>query len=234
MKSILFSVALLSSTYLFAQTVDVVAEDPNSNAMTGDLNSNTQNTNSTVNSNNNSQQDSRTTNNYGAGAGSAQPVMSAVAPSLMSTGQDTCLMSTSGGLQLIDLGLSAGSYKQDEECNRRRDAKLLSDLGMKVPAISRMCQNLDNWKAMLAAGSPCPIIVGGKMVFGKNAILIMKNRPEVYIPDYSEKTLFGFYKNRKFYNQILGIGDTNEKPENEETGPQLSVSERFRTSSSGD
>lgn len=226
----LYTLLLLISFSVGAQTVPAI--NPNDNTMTGDLNTNTQNTNSTVNSNNTSSDTSKTTNNYGAGAGSAQPVMSAVAPSLMSTGMDTCLMSAGGGLQLVNLGLSAGKYKQDEECNRRRDAKLLNDLGMKVPAISIMCQNTSVWKAMFAAGSPCPIIVKGKMVFGKNAILIMRNKPEVYIPDYLSKDFWGNYENKNYYNQILGIGETTD--ENQVVDDGLSISQRFRTTASTD
>lgn len=201
-------------------------ESASSNNMDGDLNTNTQNTQSTVNSHNTN--DTKTTNNYGAGSGAASPVMSAVSPSLMSTGADTCLMSTGGGLQLVSVGMSAGNYTQDEECNRRRDAKVLNDLGMKVPAISIMCQNINVWKAMFSAGSPCPIIVKGNMVFGKNAILIMKNKPEVYIPDYEEKDFWGNYVNKDYYNQILGIGGKNE--ENENLNDDISISQRFRTS----
>jgi len=216
---------IISSNAL-AQTDSTTNIDGSSNQTTGDLNSNTQN--STVNSNNQTTDTSTTTNNYGAGAGSAQPVMSAVAPSLMSNGVDTCLMSKSAGVQVIDLGISGGAYKQDAECNRRRDAKLFKDLGLTVPAISRMCQNRDNWEAMFAAGTPCPVLVNGNMVFGKRAILVMKNNPSLYIPGYDDKTWYGKYKNREYYNQILGIGVKQD--ETKEDGPQLSITERFRTS----
>lgn len=180
------------------------------NDQNGDLNSNSQNSN-----NNN-----RSTTNIGAGAGAPTPVMTAIAPSLMSSGSDTCLQSRGTGVQLLDIGVSRGAYKQDEECNRRRDAKVFKDLGMILPAVSRMCQNKDNWEAMFISGNPCPILVGGKMVFGKNAVLAMRKQPSVYIPDYSKKT--------NYYNTVLGIGETNETEET--NGDELSISERFRTS----
>jgi hypothetical protein len=180
------------------------------NDQNGDLNTNSQNSN-----NNN-----RSTTNIGAGAGAPTPVNTAIAPSLMSSGSDTCLQSRGTGVQILDIGLSNGAYKQDEECNRRRDAKVFKDLGMILPAVSRMCQNEDNWKAMFTSGNPCPILVGGKMVFGKNAVLAMRTRPDVYIPDYSKK--------KTFYDTILGIGVTNETDET--NGVDISISERFRTS----
>ena len=177
------------------------------------MNSNQQNSN-----NNNT-----STTNIGAGAGSPTPVNTAIAPSLMSSGSDTCLQSRGTGIQVLDIGLSNGAYKQDEECNRRRDAKVFKDLGMILPAVSRMCQNKNNWEAMFISGNPCPILVKGKMVFGKNAVLAMRNQPDVYIPDYSKK--------KNFYDTILGIGETNEAEETNGDA-SISISERFRRSRS--
>lgn len=184
--------------------------DPNGtgNTQNGDLNSNTQNSN-----NNN-----KTTTNIGAGAGAPTPVNTAIAPSLMSSGSDSCLRSRSSGLQALTIGLSGGYYLQDEECNRRRDAKVFKDLGMSVAAVSRMCQNEENWKAMFVSGTPCPIMVNGKMVFGKNAVLAMKTNPYTYIPDYEER--------KDFYNSILGIG---RKEDVKEDTDSISISDRFRT-----
>ena len=188
----------------------VVASESQQN---GDLNNNTQD--STVNSHNNTT--STTTQNIGAGSGKPTPVTTAISPSLMSSGQDTCLRSASGGLQVDVLGLSGGRYVQDEECNRRKDAKVLKDMGMSIAAVSRMCQNNNNWTAMFVAGTPCPILVNGRMVFGKNAFIAMKNNPKLFIPDYT--------KREEHYNKLLGIGvEVNE----EDTSDNLSVSERFR------
>ena len=221
MRSILFLVIVLFSSNVYAQNdrepefpIDLPSDSesaPSENTQEGDLNSNTQNSN-----NNN-----RSTTNIGAGAGSPTPVNTAIAPSLMSSGSDTCLQSRGTGIQVLDIGLSNGAYKQDEECNRRRDAKVFKDLGMILPAVSRMCQNTANWKAMFQSGNPCPILVNGKMVFGKRATLAMRSQPMVYIPDY--------LKNKTYYDTVLGIGNqTDEQTEN--TGNELSVSERFRSS----
>lgn len=182
----------------------------------GDLNTNNQN------SNNNNVTNSTT--NVGPGSGQPTPVNTSVAPSLMSNGSDTCLLSRSSGLQVLQLGLSGGYYKQDDECNRRRDSRVLADLGLTIAAVSRMCQNVENWKAMFNSGTPCPLLVNGEMIYGKNAILVMRTNPEVYIPDYN--------KNSKYYNQILGIGSKGDLNVQENVDSNsASVSERFRSSS---
>ena len=56
------------------------------------------------------------TNQYnGAGSASEIPVASAVAPSLMSGGNDSCLKSVSGGVSTLQIGISSGKYVEDEE-----------------------------------------------------------------------------------------------------------------------
>jgi len=194
-------------TYTIATSQNAFAED--GDQINGDLN--------TQNSNNNNQ----STTNIGANAGSRTPMPTAVAPSMISSGSDTCLKSRGTGLQLLDIGLAGGYYLQDEECNRRRDARLFSDLGMMIPAISRMCQNEDNWKAMFVSGTPCPILVGGRMVYGKRATLAMRSQPSLYIPNYED--------DEDYYNSVLGIGKQNEE-DNETNARTVSVSERFRSS----
>ena len=198
-------------SYAYEPGLPTDSTTPPSNGQNGDLNTNTQNSN-----NNNT-----STTNIGNNAGSRTPVPTSVAPSMISTGDDSCLMSRSSGLQLLDIGLSGGYYQQDEECNRRRDAKVFRDLGMMIPAISRMCQNEDNWKAMFVSGTPCPILVGGRMVYGKRATLAMRSQPALYIPDYED--------NKEYYDSVLGIGKGNEA-DKESTGESISVSERFRSS----
>jgi hypothetical protein len=192
-----------------------------SNDQTGDLNTSTVNTNSTVSSNN-----PATTNNYnGAGAASrVTPPPSAIAPSYMSNGQDTCLAGRSAGVQVNVFGLSAGGYKQDLECNRRRDAKILKDLGMNIAAVALMCQKKTIWVSMFDSGTPCPLSINGKLIVGRAAYMTMKRNPKKFIPDYK--------KRKKHYDTILNIG--GEESNEEDTDSSLSISERFRTSTRRD
>jgi len=174
--------------------------------------------NSTTNSNN-STSDTSTSNTYnGAGSSSEIPVGSAITPSYMSNGMDTCLKGTGGSLQTVGLGISTGSYEVDPNCDRRRDAKLISDLGMKVAAVARMCESVAVWRSMFLSGTPCPILSDGKLIVGKRAVLAMKRQPETYIPEYNKDT-------KDWYNTILNIGG---EPVDEEDDI-ISVSAKFRS-----
>ena len=175
---------------------------------------------SVTNSNNNTT-DTSTSNTYnGAGSSSEIPVGSAITPSYMSNGMDTCLKGSGGSLQTVGVGISSGNYEVDPNCDRRRDAKLLSDLGMKVAAVSRMCESLEVWRAMFVSGTPCPILQNSKLVAGKGAYIAMKMNPEIFIPDYNRKT-------KEWYDSILNIGETINEEQAEDT-PAVSV--MFRSS----
>lgn len=188
---------------------NVMAQE--TNTQTGDLNTNTQN--STVSSNN-------TTNSktYNGAGSSGMPVTSTISPSLMSSGNDSCLRSTVGGVQLAIIGVSAGKYYQDLECNRRKDSKTLKELGMSVASVALMCQKPKVWLAMFTAGTPCPVLANSRLVVGKNAYLVMRKNPELYIPTYEE--------DKDFYNTLLGIGYEVQTDDSD----NRSISERFRTS----
>ena len=207
---------LISATPAFGQDITPQPEvdppptrdQPDNIRNEGDLNTNQ------IGSNNNN----RTTNNTGPNAGSRLPANTAVSPSLMSSGTESCLQSISGGLQLVGIGVSSGKYIQDEECNRRRNAITLSNMGMKIAAVSLMCQNADVWRAMLLAATPCPVVKYGKIIVGKRAMLEIKQRPNLLIPDYED--------NQTFYDAILGMGVETDETD----APTSSLSERYRTS----
>ena len=206
-------VLLLASSYSLGQDTD----SGNTSSQTGDLNTNQQG--ATVDSNNNT---TTNTNQYnGAGSASEIPVASAVAPSLMSGGNDSCLKSTSGGVSTLQIGISSGKYEVDEDCNRRKDAQMLFTLNMKIAAITRMCQHDDNWLSMFESGTPCPLIVGGKVVAGKNAYLMMKRKPTLFVRNYED--------NKEYFDVALGINGENGNGDEKEDTSGKSVSERFRT-----
>ena len=186
------------------------------NEQTGDLN--TSNINSTVSSNNPS---NSTTNNYnGAGAASdVTPPPTAVAPGAPSGGSESCLIGRGMGVQVNVLGLSLGGYKQDVECNRRRDAGALKAQGMSIAAVARLCQSPDVWKAMFESGTPCPMAVNGRLVVGRAATVLMKRDPSTFIPDYKER--------KSYYDKILQIG--KEETDEEGSDSNLSISERYRS-----
>ena len=228
------------SFFCTAQEIEPMGDTDSTNTQDGSLNTNT--VGSTVSSNNNSKDESVSNTYNGAGSSSSMPVGSAIAPSYMSNGMETCLQGSGRSIQTGLIGYTDGSYEKDVDCNRRRDAKLLSDLGMKVAAISRLCQgSVETFRAMMMSATPCPVIASGKLIVGKRAFLLMKTQPNLYIPDYGEvhmskhalitkRPKFPKYTpTQKWYNQILGIGVTDNE-ENEESGSDKSVSDMFRRS----
>lgn len=104
-------------------------------------------------SSSNTTTNSTTTNNNEA---KRNPVATSSAPSMSVYGQDSCVIPLAAGVTLIGFSGSFGSYMVDEECTLRKQAKLLNALGMKVAAISLMCQDENVFEAMMNAGTPCP------------------------------------------------------------------------------
>jgi hypothetical protein len=111
-----------------------------------------------------------------------QPPPTAVAPAMMSMGQDLCVTGVSGAAQTQVLGVSFGATQRDFNCERLRLSKTLYDMGMKVAAVATMCQDRRVWDAMMAAGTPCPI--EGKI--GEQAKELWEKSPHL-IPDPVEK-----------------------------------------------
>lgn len=210
----LYGVTRVLLIVLFAS----LAVADSTNQQDGSLNTNT--VDSTVDSNNVTEDHSISNTYNGAGSSSEMPVTSAIAPSYISNGLESCLRGAGGAIQTGIVGITTGRYKEDKHCNRRRDAKVLSEQGMKVAAIARMCEDMEVWRAMFVSGTPCPVLHNSKLVAGKRSYLIMKMQPELYIPDYSNKT-------KDWYNSMLGIGIENDE---EDTEDSESVSDKFRSS----
>lgn len=196
---------------------------------------NLSNNNSTVDSNNINTDNSVTKNYNAAGAGSPAPVMSAIAPTMMGGGgNDSCLIPSSKSISLLSLGLSGGNMEQDENCNRRKNARLLGSpnavggLGLQVSGISVLCGDPEVFKAMILANTPCPIseIKTGKLLMGKQALLKYRESPEVYV--------VGYNKDKAFWDSLLRIGeDIEDVQEVKNTEPSLSISDMFRSTKRG-
>jgi hypothetical protein len=84
------------------------------------------------------------------------PPPSAIAPGINFSNSDLCTVGVSGAVQTQILGISAGRTVRDMNCEKLKNAKTLYDMGMKVAAVSTMCQDPRIFQAMLDAGTPCP------------------------------------------------------------------------------
>jgi len=195
--------------------------------VTGDLNTNSGNTNSTIDSNNVST--SETKNYNGAGSSPfSTPVPTAAAPTVMGGGgNDSCLIPEQSAYQISIFGRAKGSMIQDPACNRRKDSRLLGTpqeaggLGLQVSGISLMCNDAAIFKAMALASTPCPIysIATGKLLVGREGYLAMRDEPHTYVVGYAQ--------DQAFWDAFLMMNE--ELPDvvaQENSGPTLS--ERFR------
>lgn len=88
---------------------------------------------------------------------SGMPVPSAMSPSISSFSNDMCAAPYSGGANTGVISISGGGVIKDDNCERIKLAKVMNDLGLKVAAVSILCQDDRVFKAMLQAGSACPI-----------------------------------------------------------------------------
>lgn len=84
------------------------------------------------------------------------PPASAISPTINTSNSDLCTFGVAGAIQTQILGVSTGTQFTDENCERLKNAKTLYDMGMKVAAVSTMCQDPRVFEAMMHAGTPCP------------------------------------------------------------------------------
>ncbi len=85
------------------------------------------------------------------------PPPSAISPTFSGgTNSDLCTIGIAGAVQTQILGISMGSTMRDVNCEKLKNAKTLYDMGMKVAAVSVMCQDKRVFTAMMDAGTPCP------------------------------------------------------------------------------
>ena len=84
------------------------------------------------------------------------PPPSAIAPTIMSYSQDLCTTGVSGAVQTQIVGISGGKAMRDQNCERIKLSKTLYDMGMRVAAVSLLCQDERVFLSMEMAGTPCP------------------------------------------------------------------------------
>ena len=116
-----------------------------------------------------------------------QPPPSSISPSLsIGSGNDVCVVVRSGAVGTSIFSGSFGTHVRDMNCERLKLSRGLAQLGLKVSATAILCQDIRVFRAMLAAGSPCPIdgLVGKEakakyielgIINDKNHILVSPN-----------------------------------------------------------
>lgn len=152
-------------------SANVWAVDPIITQSTSDSTS-TSNSNSTSTST--STQNSNTITSGSTTTKVISPPPTAVAPAVTIINSDVCAVGYSGAAQTQILGISFGGATTDKNCERLKLARGIYDMGMKVAAVSIMCQDERVFSAMMNAGTPCP--VDGKI--GEQAKEIWNADPE--------------------------------------------------------
>ena len=147
-------------------------------AITGGYTSNSTSTFQSGSSSNTTSSTSNTTNAY---SGDTRVTATATAPSMSAYSQDLCLVGYSAGVSTFGVGVTGGSYKADENCERIKLSKVLNDLGMKVAAVSILCQDPRVFFAMEQSGTPCPF--EGKIGAEANAAWLKYDKLR---PDYNQ------------------------------------------------
>lgn len=102
------------------------------------------------------------------------PPPSAISPAITIINSDVCAVAASGAVQTQIFGISMGGTTVDYNCERLKLARGLYDMGMKVAAVSALCQDRRVFDAMVNAGTPCPI--DGKI--GKEAADLWSINPD--------------------------------------------------------
>lgn len=167
-KKLTIAVSFIITTSM-ASAVDPIVTDSTSN--------------STVNSNSRSETTVKS------------PPPSAISPSINTSNSDLCTVGVSGAVQTQILGISGGATVRDMNCERLKLSKTLYDMGMKVAAISTLCQDKRIFDAMMMAGTPCPYdgLIGqeAKAAWKANEGKIKDEKPDEGMSNETKKTLGG-------------------------------------------
>ena len=78
------------------------------------------------------------------------------APSIINSNSDICKVGVGGSVQNNVLGVATGVLIDDTLCQKLKLSRSMYQYGMKVAAVSILCQDYRVYDAMTDAGTPCP------------------------------------------------------------------------------
>ena len=103
------------------------------------------------------------------------------APSIINSNSDICKVGVGASVQNNVVGLATGVVIDDELCQKLKLSRSLYAYGMKVAAVSILCQDPRVWDSMTDAGTPCP----ARGSIGAEAAQYWSDNPDE-IPDGSK------------------------------------------------
>ena len=86
----------------------------------------------------------------------ATTAATASSPSVIVNNSDVCVTGVSGAVQTSLFGVSGGGTIRDKNCEILKLSRTLYGAGLKVAAVSLLCQDSRVFDAMVSAGTPCP------------------------------------------------------------------------------
>jgi hypothetical protein len=86
----------------------------------------------------------------------ATTAATASSPSVIVNNSDVCVTGVSGAVQTSLFGVSGGGTVRDKNCEVLKLSRTLYGAGLKVAAVSLLCQDYRVFDAMVSAGTPCP------------------------------------------------------------------------------
>ena len=86
----------------------------------------------------------------------ATTAATASSPSVIVNNSDVCVTGVSGAVQTSLFGVSGGGTVRDKNCEILKLSRTLYGAGLKVAAVSLLCQDARVFDAMMSAGTPCP------------------------------------------------------------------------------
>ena len=100
---------------------------------------------------------------------------------------NNCAMALSGGIQTFSIGVSGGKHVIDKTCELIVLSRTLNSFGMKVAAISLLCQDERIFKAMAVSGTPCPALDDNMVSkIGKDAKKLLAEKYNYEMPTYEK------------------------------------------------
>ena len=105
----------------------------------------------------------------------ATTAATASSPGIVINNSDICVTGISGAIQTSLFGVSSGGTVRDLNCERLKIGRFLFGSGLKIAAVSLLCEDRRVFDAMLQAGTPCPF----KGLIGDKAKKLWAENPEL-------------------------------------------------------
>ena len=105
----------------------------------------------------------------------ATTAATASSPGIVINNSDICVTGVSGAVQTSLFGVSSGGTIRDLNCERLKIGRFLFGSGLKIAAVSLLCEDRRVFDAMIMAGTPCPF----RGLIGDKAKKLWADNPEL-------------------------------------------------------